>query len=72
MISPYPKGKGMSVMVWSGFVGYETAGLHRMARDETAKRNGYTAMNIYPHSMKSCMLSSNRSDQPGPYVGARR
>ena len=44
MIQPYPKGKGVSVMVWGAFVGKEQSNLICMTRDSDAKRNSYTAM----------------------------
>ena len=43
MIQPYPKRKGVSVMVWAAFVGKEQSNLVRVARDPDAKKNGYTA-----------------------------
>ena len=43
MIQLYPKGKGVSVIVWAAFVGKEQSNLVRMARDPAVKKNGYTA-----------------------------
>ena len=43
MIQPYKKGKGVSIMVWAGFCGRDRTNLHRMTRDPTAPRGGYSA-----------------------------
>ena len=43
MITPYKKGKGVSVIVWAAFWGRERSNLYRMIRDIQARRQGYSA-----------------------------
>ena len=41
MIQLYPKGKGVSVMIWAAFVDKEQLNLVRVARDPDVKKNDY-------------------------------
>lgn len=43
MIQSYPKGKGITVMVWGAFYAGERSNLVLMARDPDSPRGGYSA-----------------------------
>ena len=56
MIQPFPKGKGVSVMVWAAFWGEGRSDLYRLARDFEAKKMGYSA-NSYIKVLEDNLLS---------------
>ena len=55
MIDPYPKGKGVSVMVWAAFWGQGRSDLYKLARDFEAKKHGYSA-NSYIEVLEDNLL----------------
>ena len=55
MIQPFPKGKGVSVMVWACFWGEGRSDLYRLCRDFEAKKMGYSA-NSYIEVLEDNLL----------------
>ena len=43
MVQGFPKGKGVTVMVWAAFWGEGRSDLYKLARDFEAKKHGYSA-----------------------------